>query len=377
MTVSKEKNKKTWMVDISDGLDNISGKRKRYRKKGFISKQEAEKYEADFRVFELTKVRPNNKIDIAYLFSLMEQEDKISGKKISYVITQRNNFYKYFEAYFSKADMKKLDYKDVINFREFLLTSPNRVGGKLSINTVNKQMILFKKILEVAVRRGIIASNPCKLVKKLPIPKKVMSYYTAEEFREFLKLFTEEEYSYKLFFKLLFFTGMRLGEALALTWKDIDFIQGYIMVSKSIYYYKNEPYMGTPKNTTSIRKIYIHQALIDELKEWRKKQSFLLGKYEKDFEGVQIYQYSAVPLTKYNVDNMKRNVDKRRGKELKKIRIHDFRHSHASYLINNNIEPMKLSKRLGHASITTTLDTYSHLYPDTQKSVASIFDDFE
>ncbi|WP_152994519.1 tyrosine-type recombinase/integrase, partial [Lactococcus lactis] len=62
---------------------------------------------------------------------------------------------------------------------------------------------------------------------------------------------------------------------------------------------------------------------------------------------------------------------------LKKIRIHDFRHSHASYLINNGIDPTKLSKRLGHSSITTTLDTYSHLYPDTQKSVVSIFDDFE
>lgn len=107
------------------------------------------------------------------------------------------------------------------------------------------------------------------------------------------------------------------------------------------------------------------------------KTDFLLGKYEKDFEGIQIYQDSADSLTKYNIDNMKRNVDKRRGRGLKKIRIHDFRHSHASYLINNNIEPMKLSKRLGHASITTTLDTYSHLYPDTQRSVASIFDDFE
>ena len=81
-------------------------------------------------------------------------------------------------------------------------------------------------------------------------------------------------------------------------------------------------------------------------------------------------------MTKYFVTNKKKQIDKRRSDNLKQIRIHDFRHSHALYLINKGIEPVKLSKRLGHSSITTTLDTYSHLYPDTQKSVASVFEDF-
>ncbi|MDU0409777.1 tyrosine-type recombinase/integrase [Lactococcus lactis] len=372
------KHNEKWKVDISSGVDNITGKRTRHIKKGFKTKAEAEAYEARFRIFELNKIHHKEKLSIDYLYSLMVQEDKAANKKMSYIITQKNSFNNYFREYFSKADMKKITYNEVVDFRDYLLARPNRQnGGTLSANSVNHQMVLLKKLLDIGVKRGYMEVNPSKMVKKLPVPKAVMKYYTAKEFKEFLTIFEDGEYSYKLFFKVLFFTGLRLGEALALTWEDINFEESYLMISKSIYYYKNEAYLGTPKNSHSIRKVYIHEGLINELKRWQLKQFALLKKYEPNLMNLQIYQDSPEPLSKYLVTNKKKQIDKRKSPLLKKIRIHDFRHSHASYLINNGIDPTKLSKRLGHSSITTTLDTYSHLYPDTQKSVVSIFDDFE
>lgn len=91
---------------------------------------------------------------------------------------------------------------------------------KLSPNTINKIIILLKKILDVGLRKGFYKEHPAGLLKKLPIEKAKLNFWTVKEFKHFLTLFNDDEYNIKLLFTVLFFTGLRLGEALALTWKE-------------------------------------------------------------------------------------------------------------------------------------------------------------
>lgn len=110
----------------------------------------------------------------------------------------------------------------------------------------------------------------------------------------------------------------------------------------------------------------------------------LLSKFTDDFEGLQIFQDSPEILTSANVTNFKTKLKKRQPENMKMFRNHDFRHSHAAFLISQGLRNgegkdyifFTLMKRLGHSSINTTINVYSHLFPSQQKEVANAFDNF-
>lgn len=299
-----------WIVDISNGFDPITLKQRRIVRKGYKTKKEAIEAEHYLRSVELKERFYGAKITIPILYELLKEEDSINHRKASYINTQDNNYNKHIKDYFSMVDnVGKLTYEDIYRFREHLRQKVGKNSDKpLSTNTINKIMILLKKIFDVGLRKGYYTSNPANLIKKLPIEKTKMQFWTVKEFQHFLTLFETEEYNIKLLFTVLFFTGLRLGEALALTWQDIDFTSNTIHITKNAV----------------------------------EKQ------YKKILE---------------------------RDSTLTKIRIHDFRHSHASLLINQGEDYLVVKERLGHASITTTIDTYSHLYPSKQKDLADKLDD--
>ena len=189
-----------------------------------------------------------------------------------------------------------------------------------------------------------------------------------------MKLFTPEEYHYQLLFKVLYFTGMRLGEVLALNWNDIDFSRNTITVSKSVYFNKGVSYISPPKTKASIRQIVINSKLMNELEVWQHKQYELLKQFSNDdCTDLQLFQNSPVPITKDSIEKYYHDLLKRNSNP-KKIRIHDLRHSHASLLINQDEDYLVVKERLGHASITSTIDTYSHLYPSKQIALADKLD---
>lgn len=109
------------------------------------------------------------------------------------------------------------------------------------------------------------------LLKRLPEQHKEMSYYTPEQFKSFDSCFTEGEYRYQLLYRVLMFTGVRLGEALALTWNNVNLTEHYIDIVYSAYYRKNQVHIGTVKTTQSRRRIYIHSAFAEELKQWKEQ----------------------------------------------------------------------------------------------------------
>ena len=375
MAIRKDKDG-GWIVDISNGYDPITLKQRRIIRKGYKTKKEAIEAETFLRTVELKNNKYGTKATIPLLYNLLKEEDVINQRKVSYINTQENNYNKHIKGYFSKVDnVAKLTYEDIYQFREHLRrkVAPNS-DNPLSTNTINKIMILLKKIFDVGLRKGYYTTNPVKLLKKLPIEKTKMQFWTVKEFQQFLTLFEPEEYNIKLLFTLLFFTGLRLGEALALTWQDIDFSTNTIHITKSVYVNKGVSYISSTKTKAGTRRIIINKKLSQELQYWQQQQKHLLEQFTSDSMSLQVFQSSPITITKNSIEKQYKKILERDA-TLKKIRIHDFRHSHASLLINQGEDYLVVKERLGHASITTTIDTYSHLYPSKQKDLADKLDD--
>lgn len=375
MTVKKAKNG-TWTIDISNGFHPVTQKRIRIIRKGFKTKKEALDIEQHIRVVELREKRFDFLVTTDMLFNILEEEDRQNNRKISYISTQKNNYERHIKPYFKDTNLNKLSYEHIFEFREHLNTKCKKQNSNstLSPNTVNKIMILLKKIFDTGIRKSLIDKNPVDNLRKLPISKPTINFWSVEEFNEFRKLITKDEISYDLFFTIAFFTGMRMGEILALNWYDINLITSTIHVTKTAYFVNNENHINSTKTRAGTRLITINNKLTVMLTDWKEKQVDLLKEFTTDTDSLQIIQSTPIEITKNMVDKKFKQVLSR-NKNLKKIRIHDLRHSHASLLINQGEDYLVVKERLGHASITTTIDTYSHLYPSKQKNLANKLDD--
>lgn len=374
MSITKTTNG-TYQIDISAGYSPVTGKQKRIKRKGFKTKKEALQAEQEIRLVEFHENRYGTTITLHSLYQLLKKEDMLNNRKVSYINTQDNNYNRHIRPYFNEVDVTKLTYADIYEFRESLKQkSHKREKDKgLSNNTINKILILLKKIIDVGIRKGYYKDNPVKLLRKLPTTKKEISYWTIQEFQQFKSLFTPEEYPIQLFFTILYLTGIRLGEGLALTWADVDFQKATLRINKTAHRRNGQNVIDTPKTSSSNRIVSINRKLLEELIEWQNKQKELLSDFTKDFNNLQIIQSQPIEIGKNTIEKVYKQIIKR-DSSLKPIRIHDFRHSHASLLINQGEDYLIVKERLGHSSITTTIDTYSHLYPSKQKELADKLD---
>lgn len=371
MVVRRDKKSRNWIIDLSLGTNIITGKRKRLVRKFIGTKNDALVLESELNQ-SLLKKRPNyDDIRIEELFTTLMREDVHNQKKPSYIQTQKHNYNRHLKEYFENATVVKLNYDHVFEFREYL----SKKG--LSNNTVNKIMILLKRTIDIALRKGYMEQNPCKLLKKLPVETKRMKFWTLEEFNQFRKLLTNEEINFQLFFTLAFFTGMRSGELLGLTWEDIDFRRNEIYVNKTLVKVNGQFILNSPKTRAGERFVTVNKRLMDDLLDWKHTQYNWLSNYQiitpETQDKVQVFQKDDKLLHK---DNVRKKYDAifRRDTSLTKIRIHDLRHSHVALLINNGEDPYMIKERIGHASIQTIYDLYGHLYPSKQISTADKLD---
>lgn len=292
-------------MDISDGYNPITGEQRRHRKTDFKSRREAEQYEADYRLNKLHQVSYKDRISVEYLYSLVRIEDKLRGNKRGTIDTQESYFRQYLSTYFSKADMSKVTTYDIKDYRDWLKSQPSIKGGNLSNSHVNQQMIFVHKLFEVAVNNQLRQDNPCSGIRRLPEKHKEMNYYTPEQFKQFDSVFKEDEYSFQLLYRLLMYTGFRMGEALALTWSNVKLEEKYIDIQYSAYYRNNKLHIGSVKTTQSNRRIYVHDAFVTELKVWKYKQEIILKDFTNDLESLQIFQNTPEVLTTPNVSNFR------------------------------------------------------------------------
>ena len=186
--------------------------------------------------------------------------------------------------------------------------------------------------------------------------KKEMMFFTLDEFNRFIKC--EDDIVFKTLFSLLFYNGLRIGEALALNWTD--FANNQININKTLVtkVRNTKPFTSTPKTKGSIRRLPLNSTVRSLLDELRAYYSRFPGFNE------QWYIFGGIaPLSETTITNRKNDLCRKAN--VKQIRIHDFRHSCASYYIQEKNAPIILvSKLLGHTKISMTLDTYSHFYPN-------------
>lgn len=199
-------------------------------------------------------------------------------------------------------------------------------------------------------------------------PKKEMQIYTPEEFEKMIQCV--DKYPLVMYFKFLYYTACRRGEALALNWNDIDLNTGIVSISKNVTRKgSNTPgksyHITTPKNVGSNRKISLPHFFVDELKAYKKWQ-------KKNYSEINFVFCGADPLTPKMIERSLNKASEKAG--IKRIRVHDLRHSAASFLIHKGISIVAVSRRLGHSSTEETLNTYSHLLPDDQKMILGVLD---
>ncbi len=235
----------------------------------------------------------------------------------------------------------------------------------------------FRALLNYAVKMEYLPNNPLLKIGnfKAPLEQKTeMLFYTPEEFGKYIlaaRKFAEEsnvviEWGYYVFFAIAYYTGMRKGEIGALKWTDIT--ENIISVTKSVTQkLKGEDRITGPKNKSSIRKMQLPQPLIEILDEHYER-----CKHYDGFSDNYLICGGTRALRDSSVQNHNDKFAELAG--VKKIRIHDFRHSHASLLANEGINIQEIARRLGHAQISMTLETYSHLYPREEERAITVLD---
>ena len=186
-----------------------------------------------------------------------------------------------------------------------------------------------------------------------------MLFWTKDEFAVFINALKDHPVSYTMFMTL-YYTGMREGELLALTPSDIDFYKGTLIINKSYQRLNGKDIVSSPKTPKSNRVVTIPEILKASLRSYMDK-CYGLQPDDRLFPYTKSYLYHEM---EYGI--------KQSG--VKRIRVHDIRHSHASLLVEMGFSPLLIAERLGHERVQTTMDTYSHLYPNKQVEVANQLD---
>ena len=184
-----------------------------------------------------------------------------------------------------------------------------------------------------------------------------MQFWTTDEFKQFLEKVSDKPAA-RAGFLTLYYTGLRIGELLALEYSDIDFEGRSLNVNKSYQHINGKDVITPPKTPKSIRTVSIPEFLCAELKAYTER---LYGLHRHD----RIFPYTK----SFFEHEMVRGT---RNGTLKRIRLHDIRHSHASLLIELGFSPLAVADRLGHEKVETTLNTYSHLFPHKRDEVAEM-----
>lgn len=347
MPVYKNKEKGTYYCAFY--YTDWTGAKKKKKKEGFKKESEAKKYEREFLEKQQDSCDMNFKtlVDL-YLedATTRVRETTLENKKV--LINLK------IVPYFEKMKINDINANHIRKWQNQLIS---KGYSQTYLKTINNQL---SAIFNFAIKYYNLNSSPA--LKAGAMGKKnaeSMQFWTVEEFKKFIE-FNDKPIS-ALAFKVLFWTGIRSGELMALTFKDIDVINKTININKTYTRLNGKDIISEPKTPKSKRKIAISDSLCEDIKEYKSK---LYDIKEKD----RIFKF-----TKFFLKHEMQRVCKKSG--VKEVRIHDLRHSHASLLIELGFTPLLISERLGHEKVQTTLDTYSHLYPNKGDIVANKLDD--
>ena len=332
-----------------------TGKKKHICKRGFKTQREAKEYERSFLD------QQSNTSDILFS-SLVENylEDMSHRLKPTTMENKRFIISGKLLPYFGNLKVCDIDTIKVRKWQNELISYRDEAGNPFSqtyLKTVNNQL---SAIMNYAVAHYRLSANPCRAAGSMGKSRaEEMNIWTQEQYEQFSKAIQKS--SVKLAFDVLFYTGMRSGALLALTSADI-LPSKRIDINKNYAKVNGEELFLEPKTPKAKRCISIPDFLYDDIQEY-------LSKLYGIENGDRIFYFTKSALDK----EIKRLAEK---VGLPIIRVHDLRHSHASMLIEMGFAPLEIADRLGHESVKTTLDTYSHLYPDKDQLLADRLNQF-
>lgn len=347
MKAEKDPKTEKWLIQYR--YTDWQGNRKKSTKRGFDTKREAESW---LREFLVTQQADFNmlfedflKIYYADLKTRL-RENTMRSKK--YIIDLK------VLPYFGKMRMNEIKAPDIRKWQNDLL---QQGYAPTYLKTINNQVTA---IFNYAVKYYDLPNNPCRKAGSIGKNKAdEMQFWTQSEFAKFIDCLMDKHQSYAAFMTL-YWTGMRLGELLALTVGDIDFEKRTVSITKSYQRLGTKDVITEPKTPKSKRVITIPQFLAIDLQDYINS---LYGARPED---------RLFPFTKYYMEHeMWRGI---KASGVKRIRIHDLRHSHASLLIEMGFSALEVRDRLGHEKVETTLNTYAHLYPNKQTHLAERLD---
>lgn len=324
----------------------------------FKNKKDAENEEALFRIKVNNKTAYVSKITFKEIFAeyVKYKSTKLKIQSLEKVKTQIKNFD-------IIQDIRINDF-GIDNYNKLLKQFKNR---ELSINYINKLFGLLKSIITYSNKYYNTSVSGLKYIENIRNTerKKEMDFFTIEEYKQFDSVI--DDHIWHTFFATLYFMGIRQGECQALTWNDIDFENKTLNINKTLTTkIKGEKYtISSPKTKNSIRILPIPQNLLDDLKSIKNN----VQKY-KDYSNKWFVFGNSLPFPETTIQKRKNSYCKLAN--IKQIRIHDFRHSCASLLINKGASIPLVSKYLGHSNISVTLNTYTHLYKNELREISNI-----
>ncbi len=391
-----EKDKKTGKWLIQYRYTDWQGKRRKSTKRGFATKREAEEWLRNFLItqkadFDMkfedfwkmyyadmeTRLREHTMRTKKYIVEL-KILPYFGNKRVNDItaadIRQWQNYYADMETrlrehtmrtkkyivelkilpYFGNKRVNDITAADIRQWQNELI----KMGySPTYLKTINNQL---SAIFNYAIRYYDLKSNPCAKAGSMGKSKaEEMDFWTVEEFRKFIDSVMNKRLSY-MAFMTLYWTGMRLGELLALNPKDVDLEKRTISITKSYQRLGKKDVITPPKTPKSKRVITVPEFLAVDIKDY---MDSLYDLQEND---------RLFPITKYYLEHEMQRGIKESG--VKRIRVHDLRHSHASMLIELGFSPLEIANRLGHEKVETTLNTYAHLYPNKQTKLAERLD---
>ena len=348
MAVYKEEKTNTWRVIYR--YTDWTGERKQSQKRGFKTKREALAWERE----QLNKATADLDMTFASFVEQYTADMKTRIKENTWA-TKDHIIRTKLLPYFGKLKMCNITAQQIITWQNEMLDHKDENGKKYSpayLRSVNNQL---SAIFNHAVRYYDLRENPCKKAGSMGKKKnRKMLFWTKEEYLKFAEVMMDKPLSFYAF-EMLYWCGIREGELLALTPADFDFEKCTVSITKSYQRLNGQDLITTPKTEKSNRIIKMPQFLADEMQDYL-KQLYGIEPNDRVFTVTKSYLH--------------REMD-RGAKEagIKRIRIHDIRHSAVSLLIDMGFSATAIADRVGHESIDITYN-YAHLFPSKQTEMA-------
>ncbi|MGX7139721.1 hypothetical protein RV15_GL002141 [Enterococcus silesiacus] len=364
----KKNGEKLWYFKAYLGIDPLTGKKKYTTRRGFKTKKEAK---TAMSMLELS-VKENGFSSSQKAPTFKEVSDIWFAhyKKSVTESTLSRTRILFDKHILPKFGSIKIDKIDTMNCQKII----NEWHEKSTYKNYPLFMNYIDKVFKLSINMGITNQNPTTNVL-IPVRKnsnteKKLKFYTKDQLQNFLATIENEQNPYfkirdYTLFRLLAFSGCRIGEILALTWSDLDFNTNTLSIHRTVTKGQDYYISETPKTKKSNRQIVLDQKTIKQLNKWKLSQKQFLFKFGFS-QPAFIFTTEKNNFTINQAVTERYKVYQNRAK-LPDIGLHGFRHTHASMLYNAKATDKEVAERLGHSNIKTTLNIYTHLSDDQKE----------